>query len=361
MSIPSEESLRSPVQKFAPDLPVRIPSLDGLRTLSILLVIVAHAVNPAAYPVVYQLIGHLGNYGVRMFFVISGFLITSLLLKEFDRFQSVSLGNFYARRAIRIFPAFYFFVATVALLDHYGWLKLLPGDLFHTLTYTMNYHQDRAWPLNHTWSLSVEEQFYLLWPALILWLRPRQALRGAALMILLAPFIRAVMYFYFNSSSSMLGRNFQAVADSLAFGCLLAGFYNRIAHAEFYRRCQNHPLYLILPIALIALSGLAYKLNQPFYYIIGQTVASLGSVLLVDYAVRCPLSAFGRLLNLGICSLLGAWSYSLYLWQEIFLDYNATGLGVPFPLNLLATFAAGLFSYYVIERVFFGLRHRFSR
>jgi peptidoglycan/LPS O-acetylase OafA/YrhL len=344
-----------------PTLPGRIPSLDGLRAVSILLVIVAHAVDPLAYPRLYSLIGHVGNYGVRIFFLISGFLITTLLLKEYQKHGSISIKNFYARRTIRIFPAFYFYVGVVILLANSGWIKLLPGDIFHTLTYTMNYHQNRAWYLNHTWSLSVEEQFYLLWPALLLLLSPARAMRAAVAMIFAAPIIRAGMFFYFDATPTALGRQFQAVADALACGCILAGFYNRLGQVSAYIRWQQFPLYPLLPLALLAASGLTYKLSSPFYYIAGQSIANIACFLLLDYAVRRSQSPIGALLNTRLCSLLGAWSYSLYLWQELFLDYEPTGLRIPFPLNLIFVFATALFSYYFVERVFFGLRHRFDR
>ena len=344
-----------------PVLPARIPSLDGLRSLSILLVIVAHAVDPVTYPRLYSLIGHLGNYGVRIFFLISGFLITTLLFKEYSRHGSISIKDFYARRTIRIFPAFYFYTGVVVILASLGLVALKPGDILHTLTYTMNYHQERAWALNHTWSLSVEEQFYLLWPALLLLLKPRRALLAAAVMILAAPFVRAVMFFYFDATPTALGRQFQAIADALASGCLLAGLYNKIETFPRYLRWQKHPLYVLLPLLLLAVSGMTYKIAMPFYYIAGQSIANLACFLLLDYAVRQHQSITGRILNLGVFSYIGAWSYSLYLWQEIFLDYEPTGLGIAFPLNLICALAAGLFSYYCIERPFLGLRHRFSR
>lgn len=351
----------APGSVSAPNLPKRIPSLDGLRALSILLVIVAHAVDPVAHPRLYSLIGHVGNYGVRIFFLISGFLITTLLLTEYQKYGSISVKNFYARRTIRIFPAFYFYVGVVILLAYSGWIKLFPGDIFHTLTYTMNYHQDRAWYFNHTWSLSVEEQFYLIWPALMLAISPLRAMRVAAAIIFAAPLIRAAMYFYFDATPTALGRQFQAVADALACGCLLAGSYNRLGESSTYVRWQQHPLYPLLPLTLLAASGLTYKIGMPFYYIAGQSVANAACFLLLDYAVRCSQSPTGTLLNARVFSFIGAWSYSLYLWQELFLDYEPTGLRVPFPLNVVCSFAAALFSYYFIERVFFGLRHRFSR
>jgi peptidoglycan/LPS O-acetylase OafA/YrhL len=282
---------------LVPQLPSRIPSLDGLRAVSILMVIVAHAIDPVALPLAYSLLGHIGNYGVRIFFLISGFLITTLLLKEAARHGSIPLLAFYAPRTIRIFPTFYCYIFTVILLASLGYIVLKPGDILHTLTYTMNFHQDRAWYLNQTWSLSVEEQFYLLWPALMLWLGPRRAMSSALLLVLAAPVIRAIMHFGFAATPTALGRHFYAVADALACGCLLAGVYNRLSNLHWYRRIQSHLLYLALPLLLIAASGICYKVSQPLYYILGQSIANAGCFLLLDYAVRESTSPAGRLLN----------------------------------------------------------------
>ena len=104
---------------------------------------------------------------MRCFFVLSGFLITTLLLKEFDSNGSISLKKFYARRTLRIFPAFYFFLLVLFVADRLGLVPRIDGSSWiHALTYTMDYVglKDRPWNLGHIWSLAVEEQFYLLWP-----------------------------------------------------------------------------------------------------------------------------------------------------------------------------------------------------
>ena len=217
----------------------RISSLDGLRAVSILLVVGAHSISPDRYPTAFSLFGHLGNTGVRVFFLISGFLITSLLLKEHAASGSISLPKFYMRRVIRIFPAFYVYVGVLALLAWIGRIQLLPGDMLHSLTYTMNYHHERSWYVNHLWSLSVEEQFYLLWPAALLIAGPRRALKGAAAAIVIVPFIRLWIYLDFAQRqpispyyATALDRYFQAVCDSLATGCVVAGCYEALGRVR---------------------------------------------------------------------------------------------------------------------------------
>ena len=164
----------------------RIPSLDGLRAISILFVLFSHAVGThhfLAEGQVGPLLG-LGELGVRVFFVISGYLITTLLLEETARYGRIDLGRFYLRRTMRIFPAFYAFVLALIVLEAVGLIALNPGDKLHALTYTSNYDPDRSWYVGHTWSLAVEEHFYLLFPLLALvLLRRTQPQRAAAVLL----------------------------------------------------------------------------------------------------------------------------------------------------------------------------------
>jgi len=146
----------------------RIPSLDGIRAISIGLVIFSHLAGTHHFPVRWSIFSSdLGMLGVRVFFVISGFLITTLLLEEYADSGGISLPWFYFRRTLRIFPAAYAFIAVIFILHGLDLVSLQSRDMLHALTYTMNYSQDsfhrHSWTMYHLWSLSVEEQFYLLW------------------------------------------------------------------------------------------------------------------------------------------------------------------------------------------------------
>jgi peptidoglycan/LPS O-acetylase OafA/YrhL len=161
----------------------RIPSLDGLRAISIIFVIFAHTAGGMNLPEwVGRLELSLGPFGVRIFFAISGFLITSLLLYEKNKRGEISLSAFYKRRALRILPVYYFYILTVLVLDRFvGPTSIAPSSFFGAATFTTRLwgdwrHNDfpsSDWPLFHTWSLSVEEQFYLLWPIVLCLLTSR--------------------------------------------------------------------------------------------------------------------------------------------------------------------------------------------
>ena len=133
-----------------------LPSLDGLRAISIALVLLGHLSGTRNFGKLNLGIGDYAHLGVVVFFVISGFLITRLLLLEYEKRGSVSLKLFYARRALRLFPAAYAFIACVCLLWAAGVVHLRSTDIWHTVTYTVNYLPDSSWQIGHLWSLSNE-------------------------------------------------------------------------------------------------------------------------------------------------------------------------------------------------------------
>ncbi len=202
----------------------RIPSLDGLRAVSIVLVIVSHLLGTRGFPWGPRALGTVGDFGylgVKVFFVISGYLITRLLIAEHARTGRISLRDFYVRRVWRIFPAFYAFIAAMLAAWAIGWIALAPTDVLAAVTYTMNYHYERSWDLGHIWSLSIEEQFYLVWPFLFLWLGRARVVSTSIVIIILALGCRAVAWFVLRSDN-LVEEAYPCVMDSIAVGCLFS-------------------------------------------------------------------------------------------------------------------------------------------
>lgn len=331
----------------------RLHSLDGLRAVSILLVLVGHLAGTVNSPGFLLPLHNLGNFGVKIFFVISGFLITLLLLQEQHDRGRIDLRGFYLRRCLRILPAFYFFVGCVVLANAFGYLELYPNDLLHAASFTMNYHHDRAWALNHTWSLAVEEQFYLIWPLLLVLLGGRSALRWALLLVIGAPIIRAVMWYGLDASASAMTREFQAVGDAIATGCLLAVLhYRRVPIPGWFKG----PLFALVPLSLFAVPALLYKIEPGFYYVVGQSYANIAAAAVIWRCVSVDRGIAHRVLNLAPMAWLGALSYSLYLWQEPFLNSWSSEWFTAWPVNLLLAFACAIFSYYLVEKPFLKLK-----
>ena len=179
----------------------RIPSLDGLRTISILLVIVSHLTIRARHggPGRNLMLAFTANggVGVLFFFVISGFLITTLLLRESDQFQRVSLERFYIRRAFRILPAFMGFMLIAFTLASLGVISVNPASFIRAFTMTSDYQRHPDWYVGHIWSLSVEEQFYLIWPALFVICSRKRLVRVAICAIAAEPVVRVATWLLF--------------------------------------------------------------------------------------------------------------------------------------------------------------------
>jgi peptidoglycan/LPS O-acetylase OafA/YrhL len=291
--------------------------------------------------------------------VISGYLITCLLLDEMHRTGSVSLGGFYLRRTLRIFPPYYAFLIVLGVMSSAGMLALNDGDLSHAVTYTSNYDLHRSWFVGHTWSLSVEEQFYLLWPVLFLAAGRRRALVVAACVVLAAPLIRIASWELLRSTSDGIGHRFETVFDAIAIGCVLAGARSWLHRNALYRRALESPLFVAVPLAGIA--GNLLGDHPVAHFLIGMTVTNIAAAATIDWCVTFAEGRVGRLLNAAPMVFVGTMSYSLYLWQQLFLNRAATNTMSTFPFNIVLAFACALASYHMIEQPSLGLRRRIER
>ncbi len=338
----------------------RIPSLDGLRAGSIVLVLLGHLHGSEGFyrAGLLDSLGDLASLGVTIFFIISGFLITSLLMSERERTGDVSLKAFYLRRVLRIFPAFYTFILVIALADLAGWVHLSATDFAAALTYVVNYYPERPWNIGHLWSLSVEEQFYLLWPFVFIRLGERRAIIAAFVAFAVAPLTRAGMHLAFHSGPYRDLEIFPAVADGIAIGCAIALLRPWLLTQPAYLRfTASRWLMLLLPLIVIVNRQRGYTVVD----LLAWPWMLLLMAVLVEASTRRTATWSGRLLNLRPVIFIGTLSYSLYLWQQPFLNRYLDAPATTFPLNLLLAFAAALASYFVIERPFLRLRRHAVR
>lgn len=342
----------------------RIPSLDGLRAISIVMVLLGHLEGSAGLPV-RSLPFAWGELGVTVFFVISGYLITSLLLKEQDRTGTVSLKMFYFRRTLRIFPAMYVFLAVIVALAAMGLLagpdepervQVHHADIIAAATYVMNFRVHHTWWLGHTWSLSVEEQFYLLWPAAVAFLGIAGGLRGAIGAMVAAPLFRVVFYLAFPDLRELVYSAFPFVFDALATGCVLAILRRQLWANRWYRALLESRLFVLVPVIV----GTIYRLRPSVgvFLLVGSTLINIGIAMCIDWSMRFPQSQVGRLLNSRPLVWVGVVSYSLYLWQQLFLCRYHTSWFTTFPFNIVLAFAAATASYHLVEQPFLRLRER---
>lgn len=313
----------------------RIPSLDGLRAISILLVILGHWTakhHQLTFLSVYA------NLGVRVFFVISGYLITTLLLNEQRASGRISLSDFYLRRAYRILPAAFAFIIPVLVLH---WHELRWYDAAAATLYMTNFDFAAPWFIGHLWSLSVEEQFYFLWPAVLKkCFRYRVPLLGGV--IALAPIYSCACYLLKIPGGGY--GTLPAVADNLAVGCLLAILASRLP--KIGRISAFAMLIAVLLIPQFAADTRGRTLVMLFVLWPVLHVAIAGLIL---HVIQDPY----KILNIAPIVFLGRISYSLYLWQQLFFFRTE-----PWPAYVTLPLALGFAcaSYFLVEQPMLRLR-----
>ena len=355
----------------------RIPSLDGWRALAIILVLGDHAVYASHFPYAElawtQKIFH-GDLGVRIFFVLSGFLISLLLIREGRHHQRVSLGKFYIRRVVRIFPVYFAYLAVLLVLSLAGWYQDSFSSWLGTLTFTRNFVGRGDSATVHFWSLAVEEQFYFVWPIFFvlfsLWKRKVAYLGFLACAIVACPFFRA---FFLSENVGgtfmdrlMGSRSIFMYADSLAVGCLSAFFADRLPAGAWTRRCN---LYLLLSLGVITGARCAE-------FVLPSGLATAADALLPSvqaWAIMAalwlsahPASFLYRFLNWKPVVWIGLLSYSIYIWHVLFLSHFMGEVYTEWMTHhwlfwVIPSLLVATLSYYLLEMPLVALRRNFRR
>ena len=389
----AEGSLAGPVDPDAPRVAPSlsyIPALDGIRGVAILVIMGYHGG-------VFLTAG--GFYSLDTFFALSGFLITSLLISEWQRTQIIRLGRFWARRARRLLPALLLMLLGVALFAAFvvpaGTYPTLRGDAFSALFYYANWHfiaigsnyfnqTALTSPLTHMWSLAVEEQFYLLWPLIVLgvfklWKSTRALLVVAVVGALASAIEMALLYSPDDVNRLYYGTDTRAqsllVGAALATGLSLWADYRRrtgrvpSGTERRFRSLGGDPAWavqtargraaaLVIGLAGVAASALLWTLvtyNDPFAYRGGFLLAALATSAVLFSVVCAQRSILARCLSFAPLRYVGRISYGMYLWHFplfIYLDHARTGLlGYPlFALRFAVTLVVATASFYLVER-----------
>lgn len=342
-----------------------VPPLDGVRGVAVLLVTFYHAVNRPRG----------GLIGVTIFFALSGFLITTLLLREWTRTDRISFKRFYLRRVLRLFPALAGLLAVylvlIVVLDPPQLAMRARGALISFLylsNWAMAFQIPFPTELAPLWSVSVEEQFYLLWPPLLYLLLKRKGsvvtARNALLGVLLALIVWRMWWAFHGTSNDRLYFATDMRMDEILFGCGAAILlHTHPAIAEKIAR------YLWLPGVLI-IAAVAAVPTTGYYppLVLGMfSAAAISAAIVILSCVTASQGLPARFLSSPALVFFGAISYSLYLWQfpimfavdeyvlpDAYLTVKAAALTVPLSL------AASIVSFYVIERPFLRLKDRLS-
>lgn len=363
-------SLRSPIAPPAPTptttpAPTRqarfyVPALDGLRVMAFLGVWCFHAAGIAPFVKARPLlttVASVGMYGVPLFFVLSAFLITRLLLMEKERNGKVDLRAYYARRTLRIWPLYFLVSAVGLVVAHLLGLGLTRESVVPILTFTANFAQGGghlSGTLGPLWSLSVEEQFYLVWP-LVLAFVSRAQLRNVCCGMVAVALASRVGIFAASQSWSVAYTATTSHLDSLALGTLLALNFDRL---KGFSPAKGLSLMGLCVAGMFAVN-VAFPSSNPLGALLAYTAVPFLCAAIMALAIgtqgtflaRPRFAAFGRL------------TFGLYMWHVMPLLYIiAHGYGTKaLPFGFLASVAIAALTYYGVERPFLSLKHRFER
>jgi peptidoglycan/LPS O-acetylase OafA/YrhL len=355
-----------------------MPQLDGLRFLAIAGVLVAHAWVPRPLPWIFGGVNW-GELGVRLFFVLSGFLITGILLDCRERAEAgpsrrmFFLRQFYVRRFLRIFPLYYG-VLLVLLVGDFERTRELASWLF---TYTSNIviaRQGWQGQLGHFWTLAVEEQFYLVWPWLLLFLPRRCLMPLLAVVISLAPLYRFYALHRYGLSGALTDPRqtlTPAVLDSLGIGALVAIAARSVSETTFRILLSRIALPMSLAVYVTLLALQHYAVHPGALFVLGDTASAIAFGWLVWLAARGFRGVFGWLLQLWPVKYVGKISYGVYIFHNLVIgaavllavhfrvNYHPDGI-----LNFLAvsavTIAIAALSWHFFERPVNGLKRHFA-
>ena len=344
-------------------------SLNGFRGIAVLMVIWHHTTSKLFAGI--QIL-HLGYLGVEFFFVISGFLITTLLLREKEKTGKISLKHFYIRRSLRIFPIYYtiilvyFIVVNIFERGTPAGLGFM-SNLKYYLTYTSNWFVELDQPrviFYLAWSLATEEQFYLVWPSIEKFLKERWVILAAIGMILVSTFAALGMFTWIIPYKSLPTTILKRISVAICLGVLLAHvFHSRRSFAVAYKILGYRWS------CIIALMGLIAAMQfQPRMSTMNLNLIFVMMMLLIGSCVIREDHWLAKPMAWPPLALVGLLSYGIYLMHMLCFNavkMFAAAVGVhykyiAFPLTTLLVVGAAWVSYTYFESYFLRLKEKFS-
>lgn len=342
-----------------------IKGLHGVRALSILLVILTHMDLLARIPNNSYVVNHVwplfsGETGVMIFFVLSGFLITSILLFEKEQTGEINIKHFFIRRFLRLLPPLVLFYGAIILIAVTGWIPIPTESILYAVFYCYNFvpNQFYVYELGHIWSLSVEEQFYLTWPFVVSILARFQSY----FIVIGSILILSIIALYIFPSSELLAnyksfRFFIPAVMPIMIGCFGAIVLTKLDGMDFLLS-KKSSLIFILGFSLFCIPLILPEILLP----IAQFFQSFGVLLLIIWISVRQDSKLVQLLEFRPLKYIGLISYGLYVYQGLFLRTGGGGEHWihQIPWNVSLSFIAAILSYELIEKRVLKWKKKFS-
>ncbi len=347
-----------------------IKGFDGLRALSIIMVLITHLGVISLFPKtdfftirIASLIS--GSTGVNVFFTLSGFLITYILIVEQTKNGKINIKNFFIKRFLRLLPPFFILLSIVFLLMQFNFVEKNYGSLLLSFFYLSNFSPNKYYliELGHSWSLAVEEQFYLTWPFILQILK-----RSRMYLFLLSLIILSVAVIFIQKDLTIqISNTFLVFSNTnrwtipaiapIAIGSLAATLLHKNKNL-IVLLFQNKYKMFVLSV-LVFISPLYLSLS---FFNFFNIIQAFGIGILLIWVFTNQDSKITEILNIRPLRYVGRISYGLYIYQGLFLTTGPTNklFIQSFPQNILFTFIVAVFSYHFIEKKILALKNKFN-
>lgn len=335
-----------------------LPAFDGLRAISVLIVLLSHLKRNFIIP---------GGFGVTIFFFISGFLITRLLIAEYERNDKLDLKGFYVRRLLRLYPPLLLMIVIYTIIIKLFNSQVGAWDISAALFYFENYFYVHFKGLQKAdfsilWSLAIEEHFYFFFPLLFIFVYKRKIIINAIIGLIIMAFITRLFYSLTLSPKTAEEYTYYLTEcryDSILFGCLSALLLSK--SKEVYVRIIEKPIALYAALFILLFTFLIR--NDLFRSALRYSVQGVCLMFIIPAVVLIP-SGINKTLSAPYLIHVGKISYSVYMMQWIAIyvaDNSFERETIPWVMVIISgTIILSYFSYYFIEKNILLLRRRYG-
>lgn len=338
-----------------------IKGFNGIRGIAVLMVLVTHfkLSNYLLYEIDITSIYH-GTTGVYIFFCLSGFLITYILIKEFEKTKTLNIKNFLIRRALRLLPVMIAYCLVLLLLMSFGYIETNIPSLIYAITYTTNFSLRKHYSplLYHFWSLSVEEHFYLFYPLFFKLKSKIKILIILGVLIIISLIVKVLQVNYILYVKQLTDNYRWTIPAILP---ILTGAFMAlsITYPKVKQFIENNK-FLLLAMGFILFSS-EVLIHTIYFKKLGLNYLfqSIGIAFILTFVFIHQKSIIVKILEFPPLTFIGKISYGLYIWHMLFSDLVVKNI-ISLPIGVISSFFVSILSYYTIERYFLQKKDKFK-